>query len=166
MNRPSSQAPTLMLSEHRYNASYVVAERVGFEPTDHFDMINALAGRPIRPLWHLSNRPTMLAAAWLATRTKSASSAAIRHPTRQRHANGSRSRPSWPPCSVIGRSSPSQYSGMRLCHSSKATRICKRARCAPWQRCGPAPKAKWRFGVRSRITDSESGKTRGSRFAE
>jgi hypothetical protein len=32
----------------------VVAERVGFEPTDHIAAINALAGRPIRPLWHLS----------------------------------------------------------------------------------------------------------------
>jgi hypothetical protein len=30
------------------------AERVGFEPTDHLAVINALAGRPIRPLWHLS----------------------------------------------------------------------------------------------------------------
>ena len=30
------------------------AERVGFEPTDHLAMVNALAGRPIRPLWHLS----------------------------------------------------------------------------------------------------------------
>src|SRR5215207_9229168 len=32
----------------------VGAERVGFEPTDHLSMVNALAGRPIRPLWHLS----------------------------------------------------------------------------------------------------------------
>ena len=31
-----------------------VAERVGFEPTDHLTAVNALAGRPIRPLWHLS----------------------------------------------------------------------------------------------------------------
>lgn len=31
-----------------------LAERVGFEPTDHLTMVNALAGRPIRPLWHLS----------------------------------------------------------------------------------------------------------------
>ena len=31
-----------------------VAESVGFEPTDRFDTINALAGRPIRPLWQLS----------------------------------------------------------------------------------------------------------------
>ncbi len=31
-----------------------MAERVGFEPTDHITAINALAGRPIRPLWHLS----------------------------------------------------------------------------------------------------------------
>ena len=30
------------------------AERVGFEPTDHLTVVNALAGRPIRPLWHLS----------------------------------------------------------------------------------------------------------------
>ena len=30
------------------------AESVGFEPTDRFDTINALAGRPIRPLWQLS----------------------------------------------------------------------------------------------------------------
>jgi hypothetical protein len=30
------------------------AERVGFEPTDHLTAVNALAGRPIRPLWHLS----------------------------------------------------------------------------------------------------------------
>jgi hypothetical protein len=42
-----------------------LAERVGFEPTDHLTMVNALAGRPIRPLWHLSgagavyaNRPS------------------------------------------------------------------------------------------------------------
>ena len=31
-----------------------VAERVGFEPTVRFNTDNALAGRPIRPLWHLS----------------------------------------------------------------------------------------------------------------
>lgn len=31
-----------------------LAESVGFEPTDRFDTINALAGRPIRPLWQLS----------------------------------------------------------------------------------------------------------------
>jgi hypothetical protein len=31
-----------------------VAERVGFEPTVRFKTDNALAGRPIRPLWHLS----------------------------------------------------------------------------------------------------------------
>ena len=34
-----------------------LAERVGFEPTDHITAINALAGRPIRPLWHLSWEP-------------------------------------------------------------------------------------------------------------
>jgi hypothetical protein len=33
-----------------------LAERVGFEPTDHLTEVNALAGRPIRPLWHLSER--------------------------------------------------------------------------------------------------------------
>lgn len=33
---------------------WMVAESVGFEPTDRFDTINALAGRPIRPLWQLS----------------------------------------------------------------------------------------------------------------
>ena len=27
---------------------------MGFEPTDHLTVVNALAGRPIRPLWHLS----------------------------------------------------------------------------------------------------------------
>ena len=32
----------------------VLAESVGFEPTDRCDTINALAGRPIRPLWQLS----------------------------------------------------------------------------------------------------------------
>ena len=32
----------------------LLAERVGFEPTDHLAVVNALAGRPIRPLWHLS----------------------------------------------------------------------------------------------------------------
>ena len=31
-----------------------LAERVGFEPTVRFKTDNALAGRPIRPLWHLS----------------------------------------------------------------------------------------------------------------
>ena len=31
-----------------------LAERVGFEPTDRITTVNALAGRPIRPLWHLS----------------------------------------------------------------------------------------------------------------
>ncbi len=31
-----------------------MAERVGFEPTVRFKTDNALAGRPIRPLWHLS----------------------------------------------------------------------------------------------------------------
>jgi len=31
-----------------------LAERVGFEPTVRFNTDNALAGRPIRPLWHLS----------------------------------------------------------------------------------------------------------------
>ena len=29
-------------------------EGVGFEPTDHFTMINGLASRPNRPLWHPS----------------------------------------------------------------------------------------------------------------
>ncbi len=29
---------------------------MGFEPTDHLTEVNALAGRPIRPLWHLSER--------------------------------------------------------------------------------------------------------------
>ncbi len=32
----------------------VRAERVGFEPTVRVTPDNALAGRPIRPLWHLS----------------------------------------------------------------------------------------------------------------
>jgi hypothetical protein len=32
-----------------------MAERVGFEPTDHLAMVNALAGRPVRPLRHLSS---------------------------------------------------------------------------------------------------------------
>ena len=41
--------------------STVVAERVGFEPTDHIAAINALAGRPIRPLWHLSWEPRSVA---------------------------------------------------------------------------------------------------------
>ena len=27
---------------------------MGFEPTDRLTTVNALAGRPIRPLWHLS----------------------------------------------------------------------------------------------------------------
>ena len=31
------------------------AERVGFEPTVRVTPDNALAGRPIRPLWHLSS---------------------------------------------------------------------------------------------------------------
>ena len=31
-----------------------MAERVGFEPTVGFKTDNALAERPIRPLWHLS----------------------------------------------------------------------------------------------------------------
>ena len=31
-----------------------MAEKVGFEPTDRVTAINALAGRPIRPLWHFS----------------------------------------------------------------------------------------------------------------
>ena len=30
------------------------AEKVGFEPTDRVTPVNALAGRPIRPLWHFS----------------------------------------------------------------------------------------------------------------
>jgi hypothetical protein len=38
-----------------------LAERVGFEPTDHIAAINALAGRPIRPLWHLSWEPRSVA---------------------------------------------------------------------------------------------------------
>jgi hypothetical protein len=38
-----------------------VAERVGFEPTDRITTINALAGRPIRPLWHLSWEPRSVA---------------------------------------------------------------------------------------------------------
>ena len=32
----------------------VRAEKVGFEPTDRVTPVNALAGRPIRPLWHFS----------------------------------------------------------------------------------------------------------------
>ena len=39
---------------HRRTTREPVAERVGFEPTDHLAMVNALAGRPIRPLRHLS----------------------------------------------------------------------------------------------------------------
>jgi hypothetical protein len=35
-----------------------LAERVGFEPTDDLTTVNALAGRPIRPLWHLSSGST------------------------------------------------------------------------------------------------------------
>ena len=31
-----------------------MAEKVGFEPTDRVTPVNALAGRPIRPLWHFS----------------------------------------------------------------------------------------------------------------
>src|SRR6187551_2775287 len=38
-----------------------LAERVGFEPADHIAAINALAGRPIRPLWHLSWEPRSVA---------------------------------------------------------------------------------------------------------
>ena len=39
-----------------------LAERVGFEPTVRFKTDNALAGRPIRPLWHLSwERSSVLA---------------------------------------------------------------------------------------------------------
>ncbi len=34
--------------------SVQVAEKVGFEPTDRVTPVNALAGRPIRPLWHFS----------------------------------------------------------------------------------------------------------------
>ncbi len=33
-----------------------MAEKVGFEPTDPVTEVNALAGRPIRPLWHFSAR--------------------------------------------------------------------------------------------------------------
>ena len=36
------------------DGQFTAAERVGFEPTDHLAAVNALAGRPIRPLWHLS----------------------------------------------------------------------------------------------------------------
>ena len=48
------------------------AERVGFEPTDHLAAVNALAGRPIRPLWHLSREVRILTIArrmpnWPAT---------------------------------------------------------------------------------------------------
>src|SRR5829696_1970292 len=38
------------------------AERVGFEPTDHLAMVNALAGRPVRPLRHLSRDGRSVAA--------------------------------------------------------------------------------------------------------
>jgi hypothetical protein len=48
-------------NDRRTNGAPVVAERVGFEPTDRITAINALAGRPIRPLWHLSWEPRSVA---------------------------------------------------------------------------------------------------------
>ena len=36
-----------------------MAEKVGFEPTDRVTPVNALAGRPIRPLWHFSVSESM-----------------------------------------------------------------------------------------------------------
>ena len=36
-----------------------MAEKVGFEPTDRVTPVNALAGRPIRPLWHFSAGESM-----------------------------------------------------------------------------------------------------------
>ena len=38
-----------------------MAEKVGFEPTDRVTPVNALAGRPIRPLWHFSACESMAA---------------------------------------------------------------------------------------------------------
>ncbi len=43
----------------RGSRSFRVAEKVGFEPTDQVTPVNALAGHPIRPLWHFSDAKCM-----------------------------------------------------------------------------------------------------------
>ena len=60
--RPAFRRPSASRGSRRERPRR--AERVGFEPTDHLAAVNALAGRPIRPLWHLSRvagvyRPTV-----------------------------------------------------------------------------------------------------------
>ena len=47
------RAPTVRATVRSLRGK-LMAERVGFEPTVRFKTDNALAGRPIRPLWHLS----------------------------------------------------------------------------------------------------------------
>ena len=60
--RVGDGAMTARRTTHRSGATIrAMAERVGFEPTDHIAAINALAGRPIRPLWHLSWEPRSVA---------------------------------------------------------------------------------------------------------
>ena len=48
-----TRAPVIIATTRSLRGK-LMAERVGFEPTVRFKTDNALAGRPIRPLWHLS----------------------------------------------------------------------------------------------------------------
>ena len=47
-------AASLEMHGWRQTGRRAMAEKVGFEPTDRVTPVNALAGRPIRPLWHFS----------------------------------------------------------------------------------------------------------------
>src|SRR5690349_1789078 len=70
-----------------------------------------------------------------------------------------------PPRSISGSSAATSKSGTALSHSSTATCITRRARCAPRQRCGPPAKPRWLLALRSRTNSSARSYIRGSRFA-
>ena len=62
--------------------------------------------------------------------------------------------------------SATEYSGMRRCHSRRATRSSWRARWEPRQRWTPPPKARWRLTSRSKRTTSASANSASSVLAE
>src|SRR3954453_9905631 len=70
-----------------------------------------------------------------------------------------------PPRSMSGSSLAGEKSGMTPSHSSTATCITIRARCAPRQRCGPPAKPRWLLALRSSTNSCARAYTRGSRLA-
>src|SRR5690242_17640876 len=70
-----------------------------------------------------------------------------------------------PPLSISGVSDAIRKSGTTASHSSTATFITIRARCAPRQRCGPPAKPRWLLALRSSTNSCARSYTRGSRLA-